>query len=189
MNIRFATESDAAALLSIYGQYIDTSVTFEYTLPSPEEFAGRIRDISRVYPYLVLEEDVRIIGYAYAHRARERTAYDWYAELSVYLDRACVGQGLGTKLYSLLMDLLRLQGLKTAMGCVTVPNPASEALHESLGFSLAGTSRKVGYKDGAWHDVAWYEKALAPYDVPPSPLIPFPDTDPAAVNALIKKYI
>ena len=88
LHVRFASESDADALLEVYAPYIDTPVTFEYDCPTPEEFAGRIRDIRTVYPYLVLEEDDRVIGYAYAHRARERTAYDWLAELSIYLDWA-----------------------------------------------------------------------------------------------------
>lgn len=183
LSVRLVQESDAPALLAIYGQYIDTSITFEYTLPTADMFAERIRNISRTYPYLVLEHAGQLIGYAYAHRAREWDAYDWLAELSVYLDQGVVGQGLGKRLYSLLIDLLRLQGVKTAMGCVTVPNAASEALHASLGFVRVGLSHQSGYKNGAWHDVAWFEKPLAPYDVPPAPLVPFRDVDPLAVAA------
>lgn len=188
MTVRFATEADAESLLAIYAPYIDTAVTFEYTCPTAEEFAGRIRDISAMYPYLVLEEDGHPVGYAYAHRARERTAYDWIVELSVYLDRAYTGRGLGKKLYGLLLDLLRLQGLKTAMGCVAAPNPASEALHAALGFQLVGTSQNAGYKAGKWHDVLWYEKALAPYDVPPAPVIPIGELGPDAVAELLARY-
>ena len=188
MDIRFATEQDAAGLLAVYAQYIDTSVTFETALPSAEAFAGRIRDIRRASPYLVLEDRGRVAGYAYAHRARERTAYDWYAELSIYLDRDHTGQGLGKRLYRLLTDLLALQNVQTAMGCVTVPNAASEALHRALDFRLAGVSYKAGYKNGAWHDVAWYEKVLGDYAVPPAPLVPFPETDPAAVAAVLARY-
>ncbi len=186
--VRFASEQDAAALLAIYAQYIDTSITFETALPSEEAFAERIRDISRVYPCLMLELAGRPIGYAYAHRVRERAAYDWVAELSIYLDRDHVGHGLGTRLYSLLIDLLRLQGLKTAMGCVTLPNDKSEALHKGLGFHLVGISYSSGYKNGAWHDVAWLEKPLAPYDVPPAPLLPIGQADPSAVAALLENF-
>ena len=188
MNIRFAVPQDAPALLAIYAQYIRTPVTFETVLPSPEAFAQRIRDIQSTYPYLVLEGAGRPVGYAYAHRARERTAYDWLAELSVYLDGSYTGRGLGSALYSLLMDLLRLQGLKTAMGCVTAPNPASETMHTALGFRLVGTSFCSGYKNGAWHDVLWYEKALAPYDVPPAPLVPFPSLSDNAISPIMDKY-
>ena len=186
--VRFASEADARDLLAIYAPYIDTPVTFEYTCPTAEEFAGRIRDIRAMYPYLVLEQDGRPIGYAYAHRARERAAYDWCVELSVYLDRAHTGQGLGRRLYGLLIDLLALQGIKTVMGCVTAPNPASEALHAALGFRLAGTSPNAGYKCGQWHHVLWYEKALAPYDVPPPPVLPADRLDPAAVAELLARY-
>lgn len=188
MNVRFATEADAQALLDIYAPYIDTSVTFEYACPTAEEFAGRIRDIRAMYPYLLLEENGRAIGYAYAHRARDRAAYDWLVELSVYLNRTSTGQGLGKRLYGLLIDLLRMQGIRTAMSCVTAPNPASEALHASLGFHLAGTSRCAGYKNGQWHDVLWYEKPLAPYDAPPPPVIPVDRLDPAAVAERMARY-
>lgn len=186
--VRFATEADGPALLAVYAQYIDTSITFEYTLPTAEEFTGRIRDISRVYPYLVLERDGVPVGYAYAHRSREREAYDWVAELSIYLDRSATGQGLGKRLYSLLMDLLAMQGLKTAMGCVTVPNAASEALHAALGFTRVGLSPCAGYKAGAWRDVSWFEKALGPYDVPPAPLLPISAVDAVAVAERMARF-
>lgn len=189
MTVRFAAEQDAPALLAIYARYIPTSVTFETETPSIADFAGRIRDISAMYPYLVLLEEGRPIGYAYAHRARERAAYDWYVELSVYLDPDHTGRGLGPRLYGLLMDLLAMQGIRTAMGCVTLPNPASEAMHTAMGFRLAGVSRKAGYKDGAWHDVGWYEKPLAPYDIPPAPVIPIGALDRAAVAARLEKGI
>ncbi len=186
--VRFASESDADALLAVYAPYIETPVTFEYACPTAAEFAGRVRDISAVYPYLVLEMDGRIIGYAYAHRARERTAYDWLAELSVYLHPSYTGRGLGKRLYGLLLDLLTMQGIKTAMGCVAAPNPASEALHASLGFTLVGTSKCSGYKNGRWHDVLWYEKPLGPYDVPPAPVTPIGQLDGGAVREALGRY-
>lgn len=188
MTIRFATEADAGALLDIYEQYIDTAVTFEYDKPSLEDFTGRVREISRDWPYLICEEDERVLGYAYAHHARERAAYNWFVELSVYLDRSCTRRGLGTKLYSLLLDILRLQGVKTAMGCVTMPNPASEALHTALGFQLIGRSVNAGYKNGAWHDVAWYELPLGDYDVPPVPVKPIGALDRAELTRLMEEY-
>lgn len=189
MTVRFAVAQDAPALLAIYDQYISTTVTFETETPTIADFAGRIRDISSLYPYLVLSEGNCPIGYAYAHRARERAAYDWLLELSIYLDRSHVGRGMGSGLYRLLMDLLAMQGIRTAMGCVTLPNAASEAMHTALGFRVAGISYNAGYKNGAWHDVCWYEKSLAPYDVPPAPVIPIGALDRSAVAARLEKGI
>ena len=138
MKLRFATEKDCRALLAVYAQYIDTAITFECRLPSEEEFAGRIRAITRDYPYLACEERGRIVGYAYAHRQKEREAYQWNAELSIYIGRGFTSGGLGRGLYGALMELLRLQGVKTVYGGVTLPNARSEGLHRALGFRLLG---------------------------------------------------
>ena len=172
MEIGFAALQDAGELLAIYSQYMETPITFECAPPAEEEFTERIRNISACYPYLVCRENGRIIGYAYAHRQAERAAYQWNAELSVYLDRSRTGQGLGRRLYTALMEMLRLQGIHTAYALVTVPNEKSEGLHGSMGFRHMGTQRSTGYKDGAWRDVAWFEKQIAPYDPDPAPLAP-----------------
>lgn len=172
MKIRFATPDDCPALLKIYAQYIETPITFEYVLPSEAEFSGRIAGISREYPYVVCEEGNRVFGYAYAHRHMEREAYQWNAELSVYLDSSHTSRGLGKKLYHVLIDILTLQRVKTVYGGVTVPNAKSEALHKSLGFKVLGTYHNAGYKDGKWHDVSWFEKAIAPYGPNPAPFVP-----------------
>lgn len=172
MKLRFATEKDCRSLLAIYAQYIDTAVTFECRLPSEEEFAGRIRAIACNYPYLACEEQGRIVGYSYAHRQMEREAYQWNAELSIYLDRAFTSQGLGRRLYGALLELLRLQGVKTVYGGVTLPNAGSEELHRALGFQLLGIYHHTGFKCGKWHDVGWFEKALAPYADNPPPVLP-----------------
>lgn len=166
VGLRLAAPADAAALLEIYGQYIETPVTFEYCLPTQEEFAARIAEFGGTYPYLAAEEDGKAVGYAYAHRFAGRAAYQWGAELSVYLDRAHTGQGLGRRIYGALMELLRLQGVRTVYGCVTLPNEKSERLHEAMGFRRAGVFRNAGYRCGAWRGVAWFEKEIAPYDVP-----------------------
>ena len=172
MEIGFASPRDTEELLAIYGQYIDTPITFECVLPTKEAFEERIRGITACYPYLVCRENGRIVGYAYAHRQAERAAYQWNAELSVYLDRSRTGQGLGRRLYTALMEMLRLQGIHTVYALVTVPNEKSEGLHGSMGFRHMGTHRSTGYKDGAWRDVAWFEKQIAPYDPDPAPLAP-----------------
>ena len=125
LQLRFAQPEDAAVLLEIYRESIDTSITFEYTLPSEAEFAGRIAEISACYPYLVLFVGGRAVAYAYAHRAQERAAYGWNAELSVYVSRDAAGRGLGTKLYTLLLALLQKQGVRTAYGVVTMQTDSS----------------------------------------------------------------
>ena len=185
---RFAAPADSAALLKIYGEYLDTPITFECALPSEAEFAGRIAAVGREYPYLVCLEKGRIVGYAYAHRQAERAAYQWNAELSVYLDRSCTSRGLGRRLYGALMDILRLQGIRTVYGCVTVPNEKSEGLHRALGFRRLGTYRSTGYKCGAWRDVAWFEKPIAPYDQNPEPIRPVEDIPAEALAAILKRY-
>ena len=169
---RFAAPADSAALLKIYGEYLDTPITFECALPSEAEFAGRIAAVGREYPYLVCLEKGRIVGYAYAHRQAERAAYQWNAELSVYLDRSCTSRGLGRRLY----------------GAVTVPNEKSEGLHQALGFRRLGTYRSTGYKCGAWRDVAWFEKPIAPYDQNPEPIRPVGDIPAEALAAILKRY-
>lgn len=172
MKLRFASLEDVPSLLSIYERYISTEITFEYVLPSQEEFARRVSSVSAIYPYLVAEEQGKLLGYAYAHRIAERAAYSWGAELSIYLHPDAAGQGLGRRLYGALMELLRLQGVRTVYGLVSSPNPASEGLHRSLGFRLMGIQQKAGYKNGRWADLLWFEKSIAPYDLAPAPIIP-----------------
>ena len=145
--IREAVLGDAAALLDIYAPYIkDTVITFEYNVPTAEEFAARIGETAALHPYIVCERGGQIVGYAYAHRIRERAAYDWAAELSIYLAPAAQGQGVGTALYRCLIDLLEMQNLRILYGCVTLPNEKSERLHQKLGFSLAGVWHGSGWK-------------------------------------------
>ena len=185
MHLRFATPADSPALLDIYAQYIDTPITFEYALPSQAAFANRISDILTTYPYLVCEESGRILGYAYAHRQQEREAYQWNAELSIYLDRTAQSKGLGRRLYRTLLALLQLQGVKTVYGLVTTPNERSERLHLGLGFHCLGIFRNTGYKNDRWHDVTWFEKSLAPYDPAPGPVLPVHQLPPEQVRQLL----
>lgn len=185
--LRFASETDVPALLSIYRHYIPTTVTFEYELPSPAEFARRVASVSEVYPYLVLEEDA-VLGYAYAHPIAERASYGWGAELSIYLRPDAAGKGLGRRLYRVLIQLLRLQGVHTVYGLVASPNPASEGLHAALGFRVMGVQRKAGYKNGRWIDLLWFERAIASYDPDPAPLIPVSNLPQEAVRAALNSF-
>ncbi len=181
---RFATIADTEEILAIYRQYIDTSITFEYTLPSVLDFRERIASIARFYPYIVAVEDGRIVGYAYAHAAFERAAYQWDAEFSVYVARDSVGCGLGRALYGRLIELSRMQGIHIAYGKVTTPNEASDALHLSMGFERLAVFENVGYKNGAWHGVTWYALMLCGFeDAPPPPksVWELPDADVAKI--------
>ena len=188
IQLRFATQEDVPALLEIYRQYIPTTVTFEYVLPSEEEFSRRVADFSAVYPYLVAEEQGKILGYAYAHRCAERAAYGWGAELSVYLHPDAAGRGLGRLLYQTLMELLRLQGVQTVYGLVTSPNPASEGLHKSMGFRLLGVQQKAGYKNGCWIDLLRFEKPIGAYSLEPSPVIPIGELPQEQVQQILTRF-
>ena len=160
--IRFAAAKDGAELLEIYAPYVTgTTVSFEYEVPAVEEFRRRVEETSARYPYLVWEEDGALLGYAYAHPYAARPAYQWSAELTVYLRQGVSRRGLGSQLYGALMELLRLQGVRNVYGCVTAENTASVAFHHALGFREAGRFSQVGYKLGRWLDVLWLEKAIA----------------------------
>lgn len=164
MKLRFATEYDAEKLLKIYEYYVqETNITFEYDIPSVEEFKNRIKEISSKYPYLVLEENNEIIGYAYANTFKNRSAYDWTVEISIYLDVNSRGKGIGNILYNKLEQLLIKQGIVNIEACITYPNERSEEFHKKNGFKKVAHFTKVGYKFKKWHDVIWYEKNIGDY--------------------------
>lgn len=186
MEIKFVSKQDCSAILNIYSQYICTPITFEYLLPPKSEFARRIENISAQYPYLACVDGGHIVGYAYAHRQMERPAYQWNAELSIYMDQAYTSKGFGRTLYGTLIKILQLQGVKTVYGGVTLPNEKSENLHLSVGFKRIGIYRNTGYKNGKWHDVAWFEKQISPYEINPSPFIPISDIPQSTLYDIIK---
>ena len=167
MKLRFADEHDASACLAIYAQYIDTSITFETALPSEAEFAGRIRSYGAVYPWLVAEEDGKILAYAYAHRAQERAAYDWAVETSIYVDKAVKHSGIGGKLHAALEQVLKKMGILNMEACIGIPEKDDEYLdhnsmnfHAHLGYRLVGTFKKCGCKYDRWYDMIWMEKLI-----------------------------
>ena len=186
--IRRAAAEDAAALLEIYQPYItDTVITFEYEVPAAEEFAARITDTLADFPYLVCERDGKTVGYAYAHHIRERAAYDWAVELSIYLAPAAQGQGVGTVLYRCLIDLLEMQHVRVLYGCDTRSRVKSRRLHEKLGFALTGVWHGSGWKFARWHDVGWFEKRLGG-DGPAQPVVPFPALDEEKIQECLCRY-
>jgi L-amino acid N-acyltransferase YncA len=167
--IRDATEGDAAACAAIYAPYVtDTAISFETEPPPPEEMARRIAAAQRTHAWLVLEEDGRVVGYAYGIPWRARAAYRWACEVSVYLERGRRRTGAGRVLYEALLPRLAARGYRTALAGMTLPNEASVGLHRALGFEPVGTFRRVGYKHGAWHDVAWAQIVLTDGDEPPA---------------------
>ena len=174
LHIRLASTDDADGIRTVYAPFVDTPVTFEEEAPSCEAYRERIAKICEKYPCLVAEEDGRVVGFAYAHELRERIAFQWNAELSVYLAPAAQGQGVGSRLYATLIELLRLTGIKAVYGVVTSPNPASERLHRAFGFALMGVQPHAGFTCGAWRDVAWYVREIAPFEDAPAPPVPFP---------------
>lgn len=187
--LRFASADDAAALLAIYAPFVrDTRVTYEYEAPSVEAFMGRIAEIGGMYPYLAAVADGRIAGYAYAHRYRERAAYDWSAETSIYIDPAYCGMGIGRALYGALLELLTLQGVHCALACISLPNPASVGLQERFGFQHVATLRQVGFKLGQWSDSATYTKLLGDSSAPSAPVRPIGALAKDAVQAVLARY-
>jgi phosphinothricin acetyltransferase len=161
--IRAATEDDAAAVAAIYGPYCDaTAVSFETIAPDVNEIAARIKAVTARYPWLVFDNGESVAGYAYASRHRDRAAYQWSVDVAVYVARPHHRKGIARALYSELFDRLVRQGYFKAYGGITLPNPGSVGLHESMGFTLVGVYRGVGYKLGQWRDVAWYQKVLQP---------------------------
>ena len=188
MIIRDVTSADAQALLDIYAPYVtDTAVTFEYVAPSAEEFGERIAHKLEKYPYIVAEENGRAVGYAYADMYRERAAFNWSCELSVYLDKYETGKGTGKLLYNALIAILKLQGFVSVVASITYPNGPSVALHKKMGFSHLGTMRDIGYKFGRWLDLMWFEKRISDVNTPAT-VIPFPELDSEKISAILEKF-
>jgi L-amino acid N-acyltransferase YncA len=171
-SIRLITEQDAAEVLGIYEPNVrDTVISFEYEIPSLDEYLQRIRTNTMDYPWLLCLEANKIIGFAYGSRHRYRTAYQWSPESTVYLLPEAQGKGIGRLLYEVLFDLLRLQGYFNVYAGVVLPNQKSVAFHRALGFDEIGTFKKVGYKLGNWHDTLWFQLHLRDHiPDPPAPM-------------------
>jgi len=164
-HIRAATPEDAAACAAIYAPYVtDTVISFETEPPTTDEMAARI---ASAHAWLVYEDDGAVAGYAYAGTFHPRAAYRWATEVSVYLELGRRRTGAGRALYDVLLPHLTERGFRMAIAGMTLPNPASEGLHAALGFEPVGTYRDIGYKFGAWHDVAWTQRVLARGEDPP----------------------
>ena len=156
--IRPVTGDDAKAICDIYNHYVEnTTVTFEEQAVSVDDMAGRIREITSLYPWLVLEEEGRVVGYAYAARWKTRASYRYSVESTIYLDRGATGRGLGSGLYAALLAILRARPVHCVVAGIALPNPASVALHERLGFRKVAHFNEVGRKYDRWIDVGYWE--------------------------------
>ncbi len=180
MHVRLATEADAPAIRAIYAPLVEeTVISFEHAPPSEDEMAKRIRTTLATHPWLVIEIDGEVAGYAYAGSHRSRTAYQWVAEVSVYVHPEYRRRRVAQALCTALFDGLRFLGYVNAYAGIALPNEASVTLHEALGFEPVGIYRRVGFKHEAWHDVGWWQLRLQEDDAPepPRPLAAVVETE------------
>lgn len=176
ITIRTAVLQDAEALLEIYAPYVvNTAITFEYYVPTSEEFAGRMSNVLRRYPYLVAEVDGELAGYAYTGPFKERAAYDWAVETTVYVKEDMKKHGIGRALYEALEKTLAAQGILNLNACIAFPEKEDEYLttdsvkfHKKMGFSEVGRFHKCGCKFGRWYDMVWMEKHIGTHEENPA---------------------
>ena len=172
--IRTATEADGPAMLAIYAPYVEnTTYTFEYTVPTMEEFMSRFREITAQFPWLVLEEDGAVLGYAYGSLPFARAAYAWAGEVSIYLAPEAQGRGLGRLLYTALEQLMKRQGYRVLYAIITEENAGSLAFHKALGYREAGVFSRCGLKFNRWLSVVWMDKHLNSVGIPSDFPIPY----------------
>ncbi len=179
--IRRASEEDAQAILDVYAPYIkNTAITFEYEVPSLEEFRERIRSTLKKYPYLVAEKEGEILGYAYTGAFVGRAACDWSVETSIYLKETGTKMGVGKMLYNAIEKISKAQNIVNLNACIAVPDTEDEHLnfnsaqfHAHLGYQFVGKFHKCGYKFGNWYNLIWMEKAIGEHKKNPEPFIPF----------------
>ena len=183
---RIAERRDVTDMLRIYSPFIlEGTTSFETVVPTETEFWQRVNNILQQTPWLVAEASGKVIGYAYAGPHRDRAAYRFTRELSVYINPTYAGRGVGSVLYEKVINLLRAQGYATVLAGVTLPNPASENFHRKFGFEPVGIYRRVGFKLGAFRDTSWWQMAIRTN--PPTEIIAFPNLDIGVVNGILKK--
>lgn len=176
MIIRTACQKDAATCAAIYSPIVrETAISFELEPPNEQEMLARITKSFPMFPWLVCELDGIVVGYAYARQFRDRPAYQWSVEVSVYVAAEARGKGVGRALYVALFEILQRQRFINVIAGITLPNDASVRLHESMGFQPIGVFQKIGYKFGAWHDVGFWRLTLGEHSRDPLPPISFAD--------------
>lgn len=173
LSIRFASAADASAIAGIYAPHVvGTATSFELVPPDADEMARRVAELQPTHPWLVAESEGTVIGYSYASPHRPRAGYRWCTEVSVYVNPDRHRGRVGRALYAALFEVLELQGYVSAYAGITLPNPASVAFHEAMGFGIIGTYRNIGFKLVAWHDVVWYSRLLVELSGEPEEPIP-----------------
>lgn len=184
VSLRLARPWDAADIQAIYAPIVrETVISFEMDAPTIEHMAQRIRDTLPTHPWLVAEQDGQLLGYAYASPHRPRAAYGWSVDVSIYVAECARRHGVGRQLYEALFQILRQQGFVMAYGGIALPNDASVGLHEHMGFVCVGTYSNVGYKNGCWCDVGWWELQLQPPPAAAAKPLPLSAVDTSAVIA------
>lgn len=179
--IRPAALRDAEEMLKIYTPYIEkTAITFEYGVPHINEFAGRIECVLEKYPWLAAEREGNILGYAYAGTFKDRAAYDWAVETSIYVEEEYRWTGVGSKLYQALEKILAAQNILNLNACIAYADPEDRYLtndsarfHEKMGYQMAGRFHRCGYKFGRWYDMIWMEKMIGRHSEHPKEVMPF----------------
>ena len=189
IKFRLADVSDTKEILDIYAPYItDTAITFEYDIPSIEEFRGRIEHISLEYPYVVCTYKDEIIGYAYAHRYGERAAFQWDVELSIYLDMNYKSLGIGKILYNKVIEILKLQNVQNIYACITSANDKSIKFHEKMGFEFIGIFKDTGYKFDSWYGVNWMGIAVGDINEKPEPVKMINEVDSKLIKNILIRF-
>lgn len=185
--IRLARTDDAAAIAAIYAPSVEQRATsFELVAPDAAQMAGRIAGVLERWPWLVLEEGGQVLGYCYASAYAERAAYQWSATVSAYVRDGAHRRGIGRRLYATLFAILRAQGVCNAFAGIALPNEASVGLHTAMGFEPVGVYRRVGFKFGAWHDVAWLGLRLQEPGGEPAPPRGLPALASGELAALLR---
>ena len=165
VEVRLASKEDAAEILEIYAPYIlNTTVSFETQLPSIEQFQQRIENCLKTYPWIVAVLNGRVAGYAYASKHREREAYQWTCECSVYMHNDFRGKAIAKLLYELLFQILKQQQFRNVYAGITMPNDASIRFHEKCGFEKFAYYENIGFKFSSWHSVGWWKLQINDYD-------------------------
>jgi phosphinothricin acetyltransferase len=188
--IRIAEANDAAAILKIYAPYIEnTSFTFETEVPSLLAFEERIRTYLQNWPWLVCEINGMIAGYAYGAKYRERVAYQWCVESSVYIHDDFQRTGVGKALYSALIEIVKMQGFANLYAVINLPNERSVSFHESMGFEYFATYKNVGYKLGRWKNVGWWQLQLNDYVMEPKAPVKFSEMDQRVIDRVFQSAL
>lgn len=186
ISFRLATEQDAKDILAIYAPYVEnTNITFEYEVPTISEFEARIAKVLKKYPYIVAVKNEKIIGYTYATTFRERVAYNWGLETSIYLSPEAKGQHIGSLLYKKLEAILKLQNITNLVASITYPNPASISFHEKYGYKKIAHFTKCGYKKDTWYDMIFMEKMINEHTIPAPEIIYLPDLKSELVDRIL----